>query len=56
MQQQKRQTQLVVPVRGYIIKGLRSGGYKLLGVRKAQGYMVQHWEYNQYFIITVNRK
>lgn len=27
---------------------------KLLGIRKLQGYAVQHGEYRQYFIVIVN--
>ena len=31
-----------------------TGRYKLLGIRQAQGCIVQHEEYSQYFVITVN--
>ena len=31
-----------------------SGWYKLLDIRQAQGCIVQHWEYSQYFAIIVN--
>ena len=37
---------------GEIIEGWKSGRYKLLGVRYAQGCIVQHGEYSQYFVIT----
>ena len=36
-------------------RGVGSGKYKLLGVR-LQGCVVQHGEYSQYFVITVNGK
>ena len=37
-------------------QGWESGRYKLLGVRQAQRCIVQHGEYSQYFVITVNGK
>ena len=36
--------------------GWGSQRYKLLGVRRAKGFIVQHGEYSQYFEITVNEK
>ena len=39
---------------GGTIQGWKSGRYKLLGVRQAQGCIVQHGEQSQYFVITVN--
>ena len=33
-------------------KGLRGTNYHI--ENKLQGYIIQHWEYNQYFIITIN--
>ena len=41
---------------GGAIQGWESGRYKLLGIRQAQGCIVQHGEYSQYFVITVNGK
>ena len=41
---------------GGAISELRSERYKLLGIREAQGCIVQQGEYSQYFVMTVNRK
>ena len=40
--------------RGNIGMGLKR--YKLSGINKLQGYIVQHGEYSQYFILTINGK
>ena len=41
---------------GGAIQRWGSGRYKPLDVRQAQGYIAQHEEYSQYFVITVNGK
>ncbi len=38
------------------IQGWGSERCKLLGVRQAQGCIVEHREYSQYLVITVNVK
>ena len=39
---------------GGATQGQGSGRYKILSVGQAQGCIVQHREYSQYFVITVN--
>ena len=39
-----------------VTSGWRSGRYKVLVVRHAQGHIVQPGEYSQYFVITINGK
>ena len=50
---QMQRTNQFLPMGGGNI-GLGSGRYKLLGVRQTQGCTVQHREYSQYFVITMN--
>ena len=51
---EKQQTQIFrEQTSSYQYVGLR---YKLLAVRLAQGCIVQHGEYSQYFIVMVNGK
>ena len=52
--QTHRHRELVVMGGGNL--GVGGGRYKLLGVRQAQGCIVQHGEYSQYFVKTVSGK